>query len=455
MFSKILIANRGEIAVRIIRACKDMGISTVAVYSEADRDTLPVSLAEESICIGPPVATDSYLNMNAVLSAAIHTGAQAIHPGYGFLSESARFAELCRDCGVVFIGPSHQTVASLGDKDRARRMMAEAGLPVVPGSGLLQDAGEAERAAGEIGCPVLLKARAGGGGRGIRIAEKPGDVAAAFPAARSEAAAAFGDDALYMEKYLHPVSHIEMQILGDRFGNVVCLGDRECSVQRKNQKLLEESPSPKLCQETRERMSGQCVHAARAIGYEGLGTIEFLLDDLGNYYFMEMNTRLQVEHPVTEMVTGIDLVKWQLRVAAGIPLGFSGEDIRPTGCAMECRIVAENPQQGFRPSSGRVSLLHIPGGPWVRFDTALFQGLEVPPYYDSLVGKLIVHAMTREEAIRKMRAALCELVIEGIDHNADLQSAAISGAAFLSGSYYTDYLDKEILRVAQRALPEA
>ena len=442
MFAKILIANRGEIAVRIIRACKEMGIATVAVFSEADREALHVSLADESICIGPPPVKDSYLNMTAILSAAVATGAQAIHPGYGLLSENARFAQLCEQCHITFIGPSAQIISKMGDKDEARRTMVAAGVPVVPGCDLVSDAQTALREAKRIGFPLLIKARAGGGGRGIRLVEREEEVENAFLAASSEAASAFGDGACYMEKFLRPVKHIEMQVIADQQGNVVCLGERECSVQRKNQKLIEESPSPVVDEETRRQMIDVSTKAAKAVGYQGVGTIEFLYDREGNFYFMEMNTRLQVEHPVTEMVTGIDLVKWQIRVAAGQPLGFSQEDIHLEGCAIECRINAENPSQGFRPSCGRVSLLHIPGGPWVRFDTALYQDYFVPPYYDSMIGKLIVHAKTREEAIRKMQAALCELVIEGLDHNAEFQMDVLEDEEFRNGTYTTNLMEK-------------
>ncbi len=442
MFAKILIANRGEIAVRIIRACKEMGIATVAVFSEADREALHVSLADESICIGPPPVKDSYLNMTAILSAAVATGAQAIHPGYGLLSENARFAQLCEQCHITFIGPSAQIISKMGDKDEARRTMVAAGVPVVPGCDLVPDAQTALREAKRIGFPLLIKARAGGGGRGIRLVEREEEVENAFLAASSEAASAFGDGACYMEKFLRPVKHIEMQVIADQQGNVVCLGERECSVQRKNQKLIEESPSPVVDEETRRQMIDVSTKAAKAVGYQGVGTIEFLYDREGNFYFMEMNTRLQVEHPVTEMVTGIDLVKWQIRVAAGQPLGFSQEDIHLEGCAIECRINAENPSQGFRPSCGRVSLLHIPGGPWVRFDTALYQDYFVPPYYDSMIGKLIVHAKTREEAIRKMQAALCELVIEGLDHNAEFQMDVLEDEEFRNGTYTTNLMEK-------------
>lgn len=441
MFSKVLIAGRGEVAVRVIRACKEMGVLSVAVYSEADRDSLWVNLADEIICIGPPKVQDSYLNMRAILSAAINTGAQAIHPGYGLLSENARFAQLCEQCGIIFIGPSSELIARMGDKDEARKTMARLNLPIVPGSGLIHDSKEAMKIAQDIGFPVLIKAKAGGGGRGIRLVRDPARFEAELTAAIQEAEAYFADGAVYLEKYLKPVSHVEMQLLCDSHGNAVCLGERECSIQRRNQKLLEESPALRLPKEKRDKIMALCVNAMKEIGYQGLGTIEFLMTPDGEYYFMEMNTRLQVEHPVTELMTGLDLVKWQLRVAAGQALTFTQQDVKFRGCAMECRINAENPAKNFRPSSGTVSLLHIPGGPGVRFDTAIYQDYSVPPYYDSLIGKLIVHAPTREEAIRKMRAALCELVIEGIDHNADLQLTILSDERFLSGDYYTDFME--------------
>ena len=442
MFSKILIANRGEIAVRIIRACKEMGISTVAVFSEADRDALHVNLADESVCIGPPQARESYLNMSAILSAALVTGAQAIHPGYGLLSENARFAGLCGECGIEFIGPSAEALARMGDKDEARRVMREAGVPVIPGSGVVSTLGEALEAARTIGYPLLVKARAGGGGRGIRLVESEDGFELAYQSASVEAQSAFGDGAVYLEKYLYPVRHVEMQLLCDRHGNAVCLGERECSIQRKSQKLIEESPSPAVGPELRQRMADVCIRAVKTVGYTNAGTIEFLLDRDGNFYFMEMNARLQVEHPVTEMVTGIDLVKWQIRVAAGLALQFAQADISLQGHAIECRINAENPALGFRPSCGCVTLLHVPGGPWVRMDTALYQDYCVPPYYDSMIAKLIVHAKTREEALRKMQAALCELVIEGVEHNAELHMQILSDERFRSGDYATDFIAK-------------
>ncbi len=442
MFSKMLVANRGEIAVRIIRACKEMGVSTVAVFSEADRDALHVSLADESICIGPAAVQESYLNMTSIISAAVMTGAQAIHPGYGLLSENARFADLCEKCNIVFIGPPADVITRMGDKDAARQAMEEAGVPVIPGSGIVSGVIEAKEEAERIGYPLIIKARSGGGGRGIRVVEDSAGFENAFMIAAAEARGAFGDGAVYLEKYLSPAKHIEMQVLCDHHGNAVCLGERECSIQRKNQKLLEESPSPAVTPEIRERMTKVSVKAAKAVKYRNAGTIEYLFDKDGNFYFMEMNTRLQVEHTVTEKVTGIDLVKWQIRIAAGLELAFSQEDIGIKGHAIECRINSENPSLNFRPSSGKVSLLHIPGGPWVRFDTALYQDYVVPPFYDSMIGKLIVHAPTREEAIRKMQAALCELVIEGVDHNSELQMEILSDEDFSAGNYYTDFMAK-------------
>lgn len=442
MFSKILIANRGEIAVRIIRACKEMGISTVAVFSEADRDALHVSLADESYCIGPAQVSDSYLNMAEIISAAMVSGAEAIHPGYGLLSENPKFAALCEECGLVFIGPKSEVIAKTGDKDEARKTMREAGVPVIPGCDAVEDVKEAHAAADQIGYPLLIKARSGGGGRGIRLVHASEEFEHSFAAASQEALIAFGDGVMYIEKYLFPAKHIEMQILADHFGNVVCLGERECSIQRKNQKLVEECPSPSITPEIRAKMIDVTTKAAKAVGYRNAGTVEYLFDQKGNFYFMEMNTRLQVEHTVTEMVTGIDIVKWQIRIAAGISLNFKQEDVIMSGHAIECRINAENPAKNFRPSCGRITLLHIPGGPWVRFDTALYQDYFVPPYYDSMIGKLIVLAKTREEAIRKIQAALCEMVVEGVDHNSELHMDILDAPEFVSGNYYTDFMNK-------------
>ena len=441
MFPKLLIANRGEIAVRVIRACKEMGISTVAVFSEADRDALHVSLADESVCIGPASAARSYLNMPAILSAAALTGAQAIHPGYGLLSENARFAELCAQCHIKFIGPSAEVIRRMGDKDEARRTMRAAGVPVVPGCDLVENVEQLRAGAEKIGYPLLIKARSGGGGRGIRRVDGPEELEHAFLSATAEAESAFGDGAVYMEKLLENVKHVEVQVLCDAHGNVVTLGERECSMQRKHQKLIEESPSPAVDEALRIKMLAAATRAAKAVNYEGVGTVEFLLTKDRQFYFMEMNTRLQVEHPVTELVTGIDLVKWQIRVAAGMELPFRQDDIQLSGHAIECRINAENPAENFRPCAGKVTLLHVPGGPWVRFDTALYQDYMVPPFYDSLIGKLIVHAPTREEAIRKMQAALCELVVEGVDHNAELHMDILSTPAFKSGDYYTNFME--------------
>ena len=441
MFDKILVANRGEVAVRVIRACRDMGVRTVAVYSPADAEALHVRLADEAYCIGGSRLAESYLNEDAVLTCAVKSGAKAIHPGYGFFSENAGFVRECEKCGLAFIGPSADVISRMGDKDAARRTAKAAGVPVVPGCDLLKSPEEAEREARRIGCPVLIKARSGGGGRGIRKVERVEDAARAFTEAHTEAEVVFGDGECYMEKFVSPAHHVEVQIMADKFGNVYSLGERECSVQRRNQKLIEESPAPCLegRDDVRERMHRAARDLARAVGYEGAGTIEFLYSDDGQFYFMEMNTRLQVEHPVTEFVTDVDLVKWQLRVAAGQPLPFSQEDVPMRGHAMECRINAETPE--FLPSCGTVTMLHVPGGPRVRFDSALFPGASVPPYYDSMLAKLIVCAPTRDGAIRKMRSALGELVIEGVEENSDLQLRILSNEEFLSGNYHTNLME--------------
>ena len=440
MFSKILIANRGEIAVRIIRACREMGISTVAIYSQADKDALHVSLADEAYCVGPAQVGDSYLNMLSILTIAVNSGAQAIHPGYGLLSENAKFASLCEECNIVFIGPSSQMISDLGDKDKARKTMKAAGVPVTPGTDVIEDENEAMKAAGEIGYPILIKARSGGGGRGIRLVEREEDFLNSFRSASSEAASAFGDSGCYIEKILKPVKHIEMQLLCDKHGNVLCLGERECSVQRKNQKLIEESPSPSLTPEIRKEMMDAAIKAAKAVNYNSVGTVEFLLDKDKNFYFMEMNTRLQVEHGVTEMVTGLDLVQWQIRVAAGTKLNKTQDQVFFHGHAIECRINAENPDKDFRPSCGKITQLHIPGGSFVRFDTAIYQDYTIPPFYDSMVGKIIVQGRSRELAIRKMKMALSELSISGIDHNRELQIEILSDKEFIDGSYTTDFI---------------
>lgn len=427
MFSKILIANRGEIAVRIIRACKEMGVATVAVYSEADKNALHVALADQSCCIGSAEASNSYLNEKQIISAAILTGAQAIHPGYGFLSENAHFARLCRKNGLVFIGPDPESMERLSDKAILKSIVRDTGLTVIPGTEALSSVEEAKTAAAFIGYPVMVKACAGGGGRGIRLVQSEGDLEEAYFQASSEAQTAFGDGSLYLEKYIFPARHVELQILADEQGHVVCLGERDCSLQRRNQKLLEETPSPAVNPEQRKDIMQKAVEAVAKIGYVGAGTLEFLLDREGNFWFMEMNVRLQVEHCVTEMLTGLDLVKWQIRIAAGIPLGFTQKDISMNGSAIECRINAGG--------CGTLTMLHVPGGPNVRFDTCLIAGSSVSPYYDSLLGKLIVHAATREEALRKLRAALCELVIEGIPTNIWEQLAIVEDDRFTSGNY--------------------
>ena len=438
MFSKILIANRGEVAVRVIRACKEMGVETVSVFSSADRDALHVALADESYCIGGPRPQDSYLNKEAVLTVAVESGATAIHPGYGFLAENAEFARMCRECGVVFIGPTPEVIERMGNKDMARVCAREAGVPLAEGCDLLTSADQAEAEARRIGCPVLIKARAGGGGRGIRRVDSPEAARAAYQEAYAEALAAFGDGECYMEKFIEHAHHVEVQLLCDEHGHAVAVGERECSVQRRNQKLLEESPCPCLKPEVRAQLWAAAVRLAQRVGYTGVGTIEFLYTDDGHFYFMEMNTRLQVEHPVTEMVSGLDLVKWQMRCAAGAELPFDQDGVHVQGHAIECRINAETPD--FLPSSGKITMLHVPNGPWVRFDSALYQGCTVPPYYDSLLGKLIVHAPTREEAVRKMRSALGELAIEGVCDNSELQLDILNNPEFLSGVYHTDLM---------------
>lgn len=427
MFSKILIANRGEIAVRIIRACKEMGVATVAVYSEADKNALHVALADQSYCIGGPEASESYLNENQIISTAILAGAQAIHPGYGFLSENAHFARACRKNGLVFIGPDPESMERLSDKAILKELIRNTGLSVIPGTKVVASVAEAKRAADRIGYPLMLKACAGGGGRGIRLIRSEDELDDAYHQATSEAISAFGDGSVYLEKYIFPARHVELQILADEHGNAVCLGDRDCSLQRRNQKLLEETPSPAVNDEQRQKIIELAVDAVKKIGYVGAGTLEFLLDREGNFWFMEMNVRLQVEHCVTEMLTGFDLVKWQIRIAAGIPLNFAQKDVKMKGSAIECRINAG--------SCGTLKMLHVPGGPSVRFDTCLVAGTVVSPYYDSLLGKLIVYAKTREETLRKMRAALCELVIDGITTNIEEQLRIVEDERFTSGNY--------------------
>lgn len=427
MFSKILIANRGEIAVRIIRACKEMGIATVAVYSMADRDALHTALADQSFCIGGPEAGDSYLNENQIISAALLAGAQAIHPGYGFLSENAHFARACRRNGLVFIGPDPDSMERLSDKAVLKGLIRETGLTVIPGTKALSSIAEAREFAETIGYPVMLKACAGGGGRGIRLIPSEQELEECWHQATAEALSAFGDGSVYLEKYVFPARHVELQILADEFGNTVRLGERDCSLQQRNQKLIEETPSPAVSATQRQKLMALAVEAVKQLRYVGAGTLEFLLDKDGNFWFMEMNVRLHVEHCVTEMLTGIDLVKWQIRIAAGIPLDFTQRDVRLAGCAIECRINAK--------SCSTVQMLHVPGGPAVRFDTSLMAGLPVTPYYDSLLGKLVVFAKTREETLRKLRAALCELVIQGVDTNLEQQLCIVNDDRFISGLY--------------------
>ena len=433
MFDKILIANRGEIAMRVIRACKELGIPTVAVHSTADADAMHVRFADESVCIGPPAAKDSYLNVPAILSACEITGADAVHPGYGFLSENARFAEILNDHGVHFIGPKAEHIRIMGDKIEAKRTAKRLGIPVVPGSeGGITDDVEAARVANEIGFPVLIKAAAGGGGRGMKVARTAADLSTALSTARSEAKAAFGDDAVYLEKYLEKPRHIEIQVLGDGKGNAIHLGERDCSLQRRHQKVLEESPSPALNDQMRSTIGETVAKAMREIQYLGVGTVEFLFED-DKFYFIEMNTRIQVEHPVTEMITGIDLIFEQIRVAAGAPLTLKQEDIEFRGHSIECRINAENPVS-FRPSPGKILHYHAPGGLGVRIDSAVYQGYTIPPYYDSLVGKLIVHGKTRPEALMRLKRALDEVVVDGIETTLPLFRALSTAIITSTGS---------------------
>lgn len=447
MFSKILIANRGEIAVRIIRACRELGVRTVAVYSEADRDALHTELADEAICIGPAKATDSYLNVQQILSAAIVTKAEAIHPGFGFLSENSRFASMCEECNITFIGPKSKTIDDMGNKINARKLMIDAKVPVIPGSeGAVADVEEALAIADEIGYPVMLKAAAGGGGKGIRKVLTKDELPQHFSSAQQEAKAAFGNDDMYIEKIVYPARHIEVQILGDSFGNVIHLGERDCSLQRNNQKVLEESPSVVISEDKRQEIGMAAVRAAKAVNYENAGTIEFLMDESGAFYFMEMNTRIQVEHPITEMVTGVDLVKKQLEIASGEPLGLKQEEIKMTGHAIECRINAENPAFNFAPSPGKISNLLLPaGGMGIRVDSAMYSGYTIPPYYDSMIAKVIVHGNTRFEALMKMQRALSELVTDGVVTNAEFQLDLISHPNVIAGDYSTAFLQEEFL----------
>lgn len=447
MFSKILIANRGEIAVRIIRACRELGIRTVAVYSEADADALHAELADEAICIGPARASDSYLNVQQILSAAIVTKAEAIHPGFGFLSENSRFAEMCEECNITFIGPQSATIDAMGNKINARKLMRDAGVPVIPGSiGALKNVTEALDIADSIGYPVMLKAAAGGGGKGIRKVLEKEDLPHHFTSAQREAKAAFGDDSMYIEKIIYPARHIEVQILGDNFGHVIHLGERDCSLQRNNQKVMEESPSVVITEAKRQELGNIGVKAAKAVNYRNAGTIEFLMDEAGQFYFMEMNTRIQVEHPITEMVTGVDIVEKQLQIASGEPLDLKQADIHFTGHAIECRINAENPALNFAPSPGTIENLLLPsGGMGIRVESAMYSGYTIPPYYDSMIAKVIVYGKDRLQALMKMQRALSEIVTDGIQTNVEFQLDLISHPKVIAGDYSTAFLQEEFL----------
>lgn len=445
MFNKILVANRGEIAVRIIRACREMGIETVAIYSEMDRDALHRELADEAICVGKDRASNSYLHIQNILSAAINTGCDAIHPGFGFLSENAKFARLCEDCNIKFIGPKSEVIDMMGNKAVARQMMIEAGVPVVPGSeGKLENIEEAVTLANEIGYPVIIKASAGGGGKGMRIVRSEDELESQFKTAQMEAANAFGDDTMYLEKFVENPKHIEIQILADEHGRVLHLGERDCSMQRRNQKVLEESPASVLSDAGRKKLGALAVKGAEYVGYQNAGTMEFLMDKSENFYFIEMNTRIQVEHPVTEMVTGIDLIKAQIHVAMGEKLELEQTDITLSGHAIECRINAEDPSRDFMPSPGRIDSLFIPGGFGVRMDTSVYAGYLIPPTYDSMIGKLIVHAPTREEAILRMKRAIGELIVTGVKTNIDFQYELLGHEAFTSGHYDTGFINRHL-----------
>lgn len=448
MFNKILIANRGEIAVRIIRACRELGIQTVAVYSEADRDALHMQLADEAICIGPAKATDSYLDMQSILSAAVVTHSQAIHPGFGFLSENSTFATMCKEMNVTFIGPDPETIDQMGNKSNARDLMIQAGVPVIPGSdGFITDTDKAKKLADKLGYPVMVKAAAGGGGKGIRKVFNSEELVPAFNSAKNEAKAAFGDDRMYMEKIIEHARHIEVQILGDHYGNIIHLGERDCSLQRNNQKVIEESPSVAINEEQRRSLGETAIRAAKHVGYKNAGTIEFLLDQNGDFYFMEMNTRIQVEHPVTEMATEIDIVKEQLTIASGGELTIRQSDVTLTGHTIECRINAENPAFNFAPSPGKITYLLMPsGGNGLRVDSAMFAGYVIPPYYDAMIAKIITKGADRSEAIAKMKRALGELVIEGIISNQFFQEDLLEDERFVNGEYDTSFLQDVFLK---------
>mgnify|MGYP000249786895 FL=1 len=446
MVEKVLIANRGEIALRIIRSCRELDIATVAVYSTVDKKALHVQLADEAVCVGDSLSNKSYLNIPNILAAATSRGVDAIHPGYGFLAENDKFAEMCNDHGITFIGPSPNAIRSMGDKSTAKETMERVGVPTVPGSkGLLSSVEEAYEMAQEIGYPVIIKATAGGGGRGMRLVENKANLEKMFKAAQGEAEAAFGNDGLYMEKFIKKPRHVEIQILADRSGNVVHLGERDCSVQRRHQKLLEESPSPAINHSLRKKMGNAAIAAAKSISYEGAGTVEFLVDDDNNFYFMEMNTRIQVEHPVTEMVTGVDLIAEQIKIAGGDNLGFTQEDIHLNGHAIECRINAEDPKHNFRPSPGKITGWLPPGGPGVRVDSHVYTGYEIPPFYDSLIGKLIVWGKDRNTAIKRMNRALNECAVTGIPTTINFHLTLLNKRKFMEGKIHTKYVEEELL----------
>ncbi|MBD8070401.1 acetyl-CoA carboxylase biotin carboxylase subunit [Bacillus sp. PS06] len=443
MIKKLLIANRGEIAVRIIRACKELGIETVAVFSEADRESLHVQLADEAYCIGPTASKDSYLNFTNIISVAKLTESQAIHPGYGFLAENADFAELCRECNIIFVGPSPEAITKMGTKDVARETMREAGVPIVPGSqGIVENAAAAVELANEMGYPVIIKATAGGGGKGIRVAKNEQELIKGINITQQEAATAFGNPGVYIEKYIQDFRHVEIQVMADNFGNVIHLGERDCSIQRRLQKLVEETPSPALSEATRSKMGEAAVKAAKAVNYSGAGTIEFIYDhNEDSFYFMEMNTRIQVEHPVTEMVTGVDLIKEMIKVASGEKLSLTQEEVQFNGWSIECRINAENPEKNFMPSPGKINMYLPPGGLGVRVDSAAYPGYSIPPYYDSMIAKLITYGATREEAVSRMKRALSEFVIEGIHTTIPFHLKLMEHEQFAKGEFNTKFLE--------------
>ena len=446
MLKKILIANRGEIAVRIIRACRELGVSTVAIYSEADNYALHTQMADEAVCVGGPQSKDSYLNMTNILSACVLTGCEAIHPGFVFLSESSKFAKICKECNIKFIGPDYETIELMGNKGKAREIMKKVGVPVVPGyEGKIDSSIQALEIAKEIGFPVIIKAALGGGGKGIRIVREESEFKHNFEAAKLEAQACFSDDRMYIEKFIEKPRHIEFQILADEFNNIIHLGERECSLQRNNQKVLEEAPSVFLDEETRLKMGEVAKYAAKAVNYKNAGTIEFLVDKDSNFYFMEMNTRIQVEHPITEMVTGVDIVKGQIRIASGLKLNLTQEDVNVNGNAIECRINAEDPENNFRPSPGLIDELYIPSGPGVRVDSAIYSGYEIPPYYDSMLGKMITYGATRDEAIIKMKRALGEFAIGGVKTNIDFQYDILTNKEFVKGNYDTSFISEKLM----------